>query len=79
MFDIGDKDVLVAKIMGSIQSFYINRPSRYGRSEIEQAIEERIYDIVEDVAKKVACTAAREIITHLYTCSEFEKDLGLKK
>jgi hypothetical protein len=77
MFDIADKNKLIEQIMADI-----SMPSHYDNSYGYGSIEDKIkiianaqtYMQLQYVVPKIV----ESIISHLYTYSEFEKDLGLK-
>jgi hypothetical protein len=79
MFDIGDKDKLIQTIKANIECHTVNIPYSYNESDLDRALVRHMADIIEHMAKDIAKLAVQEIINHLYTCSEFETDLGLRK
>ena len=82
MFTI-DKDKLKLHMDNYIRNSYINIPIAHsGSGEIARAIDSHITDIVRvsisSGVKEFMVEVVDELIDHLYTADDFEKDMGLK-
>ena len=76
MFDIGDKKKLISEIQGSVWNHYISKP--YCQVDLNNP-SQAIHDMALQIAREVTNKAVEQILERLYTYSEFEQDLGIKK
>ena len=78
MFDIGDKDKLISTITSRVANYYPYVSNPHSSGTIEWNVHQIACNAAQQIGKQYAEQIVREIITNLYTYSEFEKDLGIK-
>lgn len=82
MFNIVNKEDLIQEIISNVLSHHPYKPNTPiylgNHSDIEDYIKEIAFEISKEVVRDVCQVVIREIISRLYTHSEFEQDLGLR-
>ena len=80
MFNI-DKEKLKQHMSAQINNVYVPRPIYNSNSNLDQVMNEKIAFIINDnnnSIKSLLKEVINELIDHLYTIDDFEKDIKLK-